>query len=449
MQELDWDILLQSIKERRVVPIIGRDFFRVRDGEATVHIDRYIARQLGDYFRIQDPPDDLQQLALSILQGRDITSTKLHRGIKVVLDTVASKLEIDESLCQLAGITDFDVYVSTTFAPLIEQALSAARRGTPVKPVALNFDPYVQAISDFQPDDENSLSPIVWYVFGRVQAARAFAVTEEEMLEWLVHLHIPQRAPRNILKKLNESHLLFLGCSYPDWLARFFIRTLSGERFLERGDRSEVVDSTLQSERSLLLFLQQHGTKLVELGDPQTFVSELYRRWSSRREVAARRSDVHRPYRRDMPQDAVFLSFAGEDRVQVLEIARELTDRKFDVWLDEWQLEPGAEIDPTIRMNINSCAFFLPVLSSRALSNPEGYYYAEWKIALSRHAKHATGERFVMPVVLDEVETNHAHIPHEFKSVLWCRWSVPSEREQLIRALTDGLRRRRARRDAR
>ena len=65
-------------------------------------------------------------------------------------------------------------------------------------------------------------------------ASGQLALTDAELLEHL-HCWIEDYHPRRLFTALKEHDLLFLGCGFSDWLARFFIRIMSGKRF-ERSD---------------------------------------------------------------------------------------------------------------------------------------------------------------------------------------------------------------------
>lgn len=67
-------------------------------------------------------------------------------------------------------------------------------------------------------------------ILGGASRERKYALSDEDTLE-LVHI-LPTR--RHVCPRLFEafkgSHLLFLGCGFPDWLARFFMRTMADQR---------------------------------------------------------------------------------------------------------------------------------------------------------------------------------------------------------------------------
>src|SRR5262249_44625844 len=124
----------------------------------------------------------------------------------------------------------------------------------------------------------------VYSLLGRPGDAGEYAVTEEDTLEFIHELKAklePQGELKNLGAILRQSHLLFLGCGFPDWLMRFFMRTLRGERFYAQPlrRRARVVDRRAEREGNLVLFLQQYGTR-VYAGSPVDFVAELGRRWN-------------------------------------------------------------------------------------------------------------------------------------------------------------------------
>ena len=65
--------------------------------------------------------------------------------------------------------------------------------------------------------------PVVYHLLGRVSPMQDYVVTEEDALEF-VHSLQASGLPVNLLDAFDEKPLLIIGCSFPGWLVRFFIR---------------------------------------------------------------------------------------------------------------------------------------------------------------------------------------------------------------------------------
>jgi len=71
------------------------------------------------------------------------------------------------------------------------------------------------------------------------------------------------------------------------------------------------------------------------------------------------------------PADHVFVCYARKDQDFVLKLARHLKERGIPVWVDLWDIPPGADWDLTIEDALYGCAQFVIVLSPAAVASPE------------------------------------------------------------------------------
>ena len=66
----------------------------------------------------------------------------------------------------------------------------------------------------------------------------------------------------------------------------------------------------------------------------------------------------------------IFLSFAYEDSTEARRVARSLGDADFNVWLNEWHLTPGEDLDQAIGEAIRSSDKLVVLLSPRSVASP-------------------------------------------------------------------------------
>ena len=78
----------------------------------------------------------------------------------------------------------------------------------------------------------------------------------------------------------------------------------------------------------------------------------------------------------------VFICYAREDKEFVFKLARILRERGVLVWLDVWDIPPGANYNIRIDEAIEGCARFLLVLSPAARESRE--VEGEWLFALEQ-----------------------------------------------------------------
>ncbi|MEZ4269377.1 MAG: SIR2 family protein, partial [Myxococcota bacterium] len=315
----EWEDLLLYIEDGHVVPVVGRELLRVTiDGEELL-LDHWLGRRLAEALRVDTDglPEGfgVDTVSHRFLEGRGRRQTIYSRLRSIIEER---PLPVPDALRQLAEIRGLSLFVSTTFDDLMVRALDEARFGGRATTLSIAWSPFT-AISDLNPTPPTSDSPAVMRILGALSSMPDYAATDEDTLEFLHQLQAESQQPANLFDALSQSYLLFLGCGFPDWLARFFIRILKHERFLNpRAVAELVVESRLKEQLALSSFLRLYQTEIFADGDAHTFIAELHRRWFERQ--AARtppprdRADTPPPPRPEAEEDAVFLSYAREDR---------------------------------------------------------------------------------------------------------------------------------------
>ncbi len=197
-----------------------------------------------------------------------------------------ANFEPPPALRHLAAITDFDLFVSTTFDPLLENAINLERfDGAPSTDV-LSYAP--NRVADLPTERDRLQRPVVYHLFGKVSASPTYVISDEDLLEFICALQSEHLAPEKLFHELEHNHLLFIGSNFTNWLARLFLRMAKRQRLSDPRDVGEVLadDHTSQDER-LMSFLQQVSVRTRIYIGAERFVEELHERWQARRKPAA------------------------------------------------------------------------------------------------------------------------------------------------------------------
>src|SRR4051812_33297725 len=130
LDEDAWDDLLSFIEERQVIPIIGPELLEVETESGPRLLYDWLAEKLAarlgvDTAQLPQPTtlNDVVCWFLSMRGRREEAYVRL-RGI-----LREANFAVPKALRKLAAITDFNLYVSTTFDTLLEQAINEARYG--------------------------------------------------------------------------------------------------------------------------------------------------------------------------------------------------------------------------------------------------------------------------------------------------------------------------------
>ncbi len=123
----------------------------------------------------------------------------------------------------------------------------------------------------------------------------------------------------------------------------------------------------------------------------------------------------------NLPQKAVFLSYASQDAEAARRICDALRAEGLEVWFDQSELRGGDAWDASIRKQIKECALFVPIISATTQNRTEGYFRLEWRLAEQRSHLMAKGRTFIVPIVIDDTPDAGAHVPDAFLEVQWSR----------------------------
>jgi hypothetical protein len=441
---LFWDQLLQLVEEGCVVPIVGRDLLTVRHEGSETLLYPLLAKRLADYLGVpgEDLPDvgELNEVVCRFLaRGNQVQD--IYPAIKSIMPK-DDELPIPEPLLRLAEIRPFKLFVNTTFDSMMERALNHVRFEDEPHTEVLVYSP--EERQDLPADWSRRERPAVFYLFGRVSAIPAYAVTQEDTLEFVHSLQSETRQPSLLLDELNRRSLLILGSSFGGWLARFFIRAAKRERLLRAHARTDyVADARVLEDTGLVVFLRHFAnrTKVFEGGGAVEFVNELHRRWSERHPASGDEPAVpaeEPTSHADMEPGAVFLSYASEDRDEAASIKDALEKAGVDVFFDKENLQAGDAWDAKLRHVISRSSLFVPVISQHTLTIERRYFRTEWTQALDEARKAAPNDRFIVPVVIDDTAPDVDALPEKFRELEWQR--VPGGRpDPQFVALVRGL----------
>jgi hypothetical protein len=210
--------------------------------------------------------------------------------------------------------------------------------------------------------------------------------------------------PKTFLEELQQRYLLLIGCNFPEWLSRFFLRATSPSRLSQLSTRSELLVEQLQPDESLTLFLERYSKETEVLSDipPAEFVSELHRRWAQQHGVGP---EPDGPQKEEgVPRGAMyFISYSrGSDLRRAESLYRELLGlgvSEGEVWIDRHTIEPGQDFGQQILAGIRSCRYFVPLLSEAANDREEAFVFDEWQEANLRQKR--MNREFIFPVIVE------------------------------------------------
>ncbi|MGA9852214.1 MAG: toll/interleukin-1 receptor domain-containing protein [Gammaproteobacteria bacterium] len=416
-----WDDLLNYIEEHRVIPIIGPELLRVQTDRGLQPLYSWLAEKLAARLSV-DASELPQPLTLNDVVCRYLAQRGRREEAYTRLRSIMREVQLEppQALKQLAQITDFNLYITTTFDPLLENAVNKERYGGQPSAEVIAYAP--NRVADLPSELADLKRTVVYHLLGRLSASPTYVISDEDMLEFVCALQSDHLTPEKLFFELEHNHLLLIGSDFSNWMARLFLRMAKRKRLSDPRDFTEVLadDHTLKDQR-LVAFLQQVSMRTRVYGGAASFVDELHKRWSARQQPVAA-ADSHVPQRflppaREMPEHAVFISYAREDLPAVQRLKTGLDAAGLTTWFDLDRLESGDDYDRKIRTNIGRCSYFVPIISAATERRHEAYFRREWSYAVDRMRGMAGGSVFILPVCIDDTLEATALVPDQFKAV--------------------------------
>lgn len=403
-----------------MIPIVGPELLVIGQEPGQPTLYQHLAKELVARLSLDEerlPPEyGLLDVTSLFLQDANHRADELHYETHEIL--TARSWPTPEPLRQLAAITHFDLFVSTTFDSLLEQALNEARPpGTPPT-CALAYSERRQ-LEDLPADSGSAPRRTVFQLFGKLDGTGDYGITEEKILEFTHRLQSRDQRPQNLFDALRAKNLLAIGCSLPGWLARFLLRATKGDQLFTQGSRGVMADQASRNDAPFVMFLERRQTAIYE-GDAVQFVNELHRRWTEKFPPQASTDASAQPVTTapqipDFKLDSVFLSYASEDREDALRVKQAFDEAGVDVWFDQSALESGDDYRRKVETNIENCSCFVPLISRHTATLEKRFFRREWSKAIHEAEEFPPGYPFIQPILLDDTPLDSSGIPREFR----------------------------------
>ncbi len=411
LDERHWKSLLRDIHAGQVIPLVGPELVTVplSDGRPVPlyhHLAAELAQRLGIPMAPDTPPTLNAVACAWLLSGR--SSKGLYDELRELVDALSAPPP--QPLLDLASITDFGLYLCSTFDPLLGQALQRMRPG---------FLPQ-RSSGDFHPSNPRDLpqplpNPYLYPVLGTHNTYPDFAVWEEDYIEYVCGLLRCQDNLRVLFDHFHNRDLLLIGSPFSDWIVRLFLCVAKGKRFSEprdQGRQDYVADEPAGISQPTIFFYEREvGSTRIIPGNPCTFAAELARQWNERY-AGASQGDILQRMGEDLPRGAVFISYSRDDLAAATELARGLMAACVPVWMDKGRLSAGANYERSLEHAVKTDAsFFISLISKATESDTSRYVHTERAWAAQRHVD---GFVYYIPVLIEEDLPRVEHEPAVF-----------------------------------
>lgn len=449
--KLDWDNLLLALKNNNVIPVIGRQLYRVdidSKGKKNYPLYEHLAEVVS-----KGKTDRFPMACQKYLNADNRNRIRLSEFLKMQLQEIC--LTKENPLWKLARIKNFDLFINTTCDNFLVKTIKKVRRSSTGTFFYTTKDNNFTNNPNSNRDVQKSIygCNVIFHIFGSLINKNLYiAYTEEFMVETIIsffkNIEMYQSLNINLIQRVVDSRLLFLGCEYDDWLLQYLMCLLSSNSYKNENFKLIIGDNFKNTSQDLFnqliqFLIKQNAVEFYPAED-ENFVDLLFEE-IKRRDLDE--DEIIQP--KDFP-GKVFISFEGRDRPAAQELADTLRDADVGVWLDECNLELGVKVKEEIIDAINKCTVFIPLTSMHTKKKVDKkgdkkFHIKEWEYAYSKYItdkkKYNDDKKCVtiIPVVLD----NKKNIYDEFKN-FYC-YSPPKEEmnrkyDELIKKLKEILR---------
>lgn len=208
---IPWDQLLTDIHKRQVLPIIGPALVTLEESGATLPLVDAIVPDFAREHGIEPRPGmTLNEAACKLLE-RDGQSKRMaiyNTVTRLIADRADAPLP--QALLDLSAVTDFDVFITTTFDGHLSRALTQTRPGwSPAKGRAVLHPTSVVDVPQPLP------GTFLYHILGATDQHASFAIWEEDYMEYLAALLMgPQDNLKNLIGLLRNRSLLLIGSPF-------------------------------------------------------------------------------------------------------------------------------------------------------------------------------------------------------------------------------------------
>lgn len=389
--ELLWDKLIQQIIDGNVILVIGADV--LIDNSTDLH--QFIIDFLAKGFHVSSNPKSFSEL----IYDHEYTKTYKRDAIYLQVNKIFAKTRFlpSKKLKRLLSIKQFPFVITTSFTPIVEQAMQTIWKDE-LRIMRFNNNP---SENDDIKTGADLRKPTIYYMFGKVgDGAHKYVLTDMDMLafvsSWLSN--DSKERPKNLFNELKDKYILMLGNNYSDWLFRFLWYSMRKEN-MERG-----VLAYDRLDEMLINFLER-----AEMFTKQN-TSDVIDQIISRLEKKLRENERTKFNKPEENMD-VFISYSRSDSEIAEKLYKALTAQGKRVWYDKQNLTDGDSFMDEIRKAIRTAKYFVPIFTQNILleKNYSHVYRTEWDIAID--VATSMGRTYIIPLAEEGLDFYKAAIP--------------------------------------
>lgn len=390
-----WDKLIQQIIDGNVIPVIGADL--LIDNSSNLH--KFIMDGLARTFGVSKQVNSFSELVYAPEYKNKFKLDNIYYQVDKIF--AAKRFPASERLRRLLSIKQFPFIITTSFTPVIEQAMQNVWKDE-LRIMKFNNNPSEN--SDIK-NGADLRKPTIYYMFGKVGAgAHKYVLTDIDLLDfvssWLSNDN--KARPKNLCNELKDKYLLMLGNTYSDWLFRFIWYSM---RKPDLGHGMLAYDTL---DESLINFLER--TETFTKQNTSDVIDQILVRLDKK----LKENETTKFNKPEENMD-VFISYSRSDAQVAEHLYKALTAQGKRVWYDKYNLTDGGLFMDEIRKAIKTAKYFIPILTPNIEKEKrESHVYRnEWDTAIE--VAISMGRTYIIPLADSNFDFYKAAIPERMQ----------------------------------
>ena len=379
---------IKDVLNDKYALVIGNEILLDSKIEPTRDVHQYFLRKVNEDSNVQY--ENYNEIALDKNERINPVRRLIEDG-----DITFCAEDVSKDLMALLETRLFTTVLTTTTDGYLESAMRKVWPGKDEVRVVNIYDK--ETVDDLQKAlkacrrGKKYNQPTLIYVFGKLDVddlAKKYIKTDADAIllieKWM---RMDVEANNEMLGFIRNKRLLALGCKYDNWYFRFFWYVLTGvnksseeNAYDGRGEVAFSLDKDDKTEGKLLQFLDR--TDICILGDATSFITNITKTLTEDSNDAPFRQQIVESRRRG----GIFISYCSKDALAACQLFFQLSEKKYDVWLDNARLYGGDNYESEIADAISAAKVVITVLSPHVAEDlkrgdTDHYYNKEWRMA--------------------------------------------------------------------
>jgi hypothetical protein len=263
------------------------------DRESLAQVAQYLSVDQDERFPYENLVESLRQEVQRRFAGQ-LPAGSEHASLASLIDLAGAvrrqnPLEAHRVLANLP----LPIYLTANFDALMEAALKEAKKDPQVVlcPWFLDSD-QIETVYDRERYIPSADRPLVYHLFGRLDTPESVVLTEDDYFNYLMGIsRNKDRIPKDVLRALADSTLLFIGFQLEDWNFRVLLRSILALADESKGRRPTNIAAQIEPEEGRILepegarryvekYFSQDAKISLYWGSVDDFIGELQKRWT-------------------------------------------------------------------------------------------------------------------------------------------------------------------------